>query len=93
MCIYLYKIIYFILFPFSCRYRGAAHSECNLKLRYRFDTFNQNYYIPVVCHNLKSFDGQLILKGYKKSIFKRGKIQCVPSNMERFLSFSIDNLR
>ena len=34
----------------------------------------------------------LILKSFKRDIFKKGDISCIPNNMERYLSFTIDNL-
>ena len=76
------------------KFRGAAHNECNLKLQYRGNKHGtQSFYIPIVFHNLKGYDGHFILKGFKKNIFGKGNINCIPNNTERYLSFSIDNLR
>ena len=76
------------------KFRGAAHNECNLKLQYRGNKHGtQSFYIPIVFHNLKGYNGHFILKGFKKNIFGKGNINCIPNNMERYLSFSIDNLR
>ena len=75
-------------------YRGPAHSECNLQLRYaNTNRLKNKFFIPVIFHNLRGYDAHLILKGYKKSIFNKGNITCIPNNMERYLSFTIDNLR
>ncbi len=35
----------------------------------------------------------MILKAFKASLVNKGKISCIPNNMERYLSFTIDNLR
>ena len=76
------------------KFRGASHSECNLQLRFRSDTRNHKFFIPVVFHNLRGYDGHFILKGYRKELFQKGaNIDCIPNNMERYLSFTIDNLR
>ena len=81
-------------------YRGAAHGECNLKLKYRGRTSStdekkryRGYIVPVVFHNLRGYDGHLIMKGFKKEIFPNEYIQCIPNNMERYISFTIGNLR
>ncbi len=74
-------------------FRGAAHNECNFKLQYRCDKKNTKFFIPVVFHNLKNYDGHLILKGFKPGQFKKGNISCIPSNMERYIAFTIDNIR
>jgi hypothetical protein len=63
--------------------RGAAHNECNLK--YKVAKF-----IPVVIHNLKKYDGHLILSAVNRKI---KRFNCIPMNMENFMSFSIDRMR
>ena len=67
-------------------YRGAAHNKCNLKLpinRHRIK-------IPVVFHNLRGYDGHLIMQAISKV---EGNITCIPNNMEKYISFSINQLR
>lgn len=66
-------------------YRGAAHSLCNLQLRIN----PENARIPVIIHNLKGYDGHLILSAVK---MHHGKISCIPSNMEKYTSFSIGDV-
>ena len=39
-------------------YRGDAHSECNLNYRIK----SKSWKLPVVIHNLKGYDGHLIVK-------------------------------
>ena len=69
-------------------YRGAAHGECNLKLKYRGRASSTDekkrfggYMVPVVFHNLRGYDGHLLMKGFKKEIFPNEYIQCIPNNM------------
>ena len=49
------------------KYRGAAHSQCNLKLKIPRK-------IPIIFHNLEGYDGHLIFRELKmilkKWIFK-----------------------
>ena len=60
-------------------YRGLTHNSCNLKLKYRGRPANDSvvefdgYMIPVVFHNLRGYDGHLLLKGYSRSIFSKEK--------------------
>ena len=84
-------------------YRGPAHRSCNLQLKYRGKSStpslaknkweDDGYMVPVIFHNLRGYDGHLIMKGFRKYIFPNQKIKCIPNNMERYLSFTIGNLR
>lgn len=65
-------------------FRGAAHNACNLNLRLAS-------HIPVVIHNLRGYDGHLIIQALGK--FKEKKISCIPNNSEKFISFSVGHLR
>ena len=60
------------------KFRGAAHSMCNLK--YRLPKF-----YPVIFHNLSGYDSHLFIKNLGKS---EGKIGCIPNNEEKYISFS-----
>ena len=40
---------------FTCKYRGAAHSICNLR-------FNMSMEIPVVFHNRSNYDDHFVIK-------------------------------
>ncbi|XP_074655657.1 uncharacterized protein LOC141909170 [Tubulanus polymorphus] len=67
-------------------YRGPAHNECNLKLR-----LSAKYTpMPVVFHNLRGYDSHLIMQAIGRT---EGKITCIPNNMEKYISFSLGNLR
>ena len=64
---------------YTGKYRGAAHSSCNL--RYRIPD-----YIPVVFHNLAGYDAHLFIKELAKDTTKIGVIA---KNAENYISFSV----
>ena len=65
-------------------YRGAAHNACNLKLRPSPKTTT----IRVVFHNLRGYDF------YLQALSKvEGRISCIPNNTEKYISFSLGQLR
>ena len=73
-------------------FRGAAHNECNLAYKYKkmnadFNTFT----IPIVFHNLRGYDSHILMK--RLGEFKSRKLQCIPNNKERYISFTVGNLR
>ena len=68
------------------KYRGAAHNECNFKLKLNRKTMP----IPVIFHNLKGYDGHLLMQEMAKV---EGEIKCIPTNTEKYISFSLGNLR
>ena len=57
------------------KYRGAAHSKCNLKMK--TPTF-----VPVLFHNLEGYDSHLFVKSLG------GEISCIPKTDEKYISFS-----
>lgn len=63
---------------YTGKYRGAAHNKCNLQ-------FRKPKFIPVILHNLKGYDSHLFIKSLGLS---EGKIDCIPNNEERYISFS-----
>ncbi|KAK3748543.1 hypothetical protein QZH41_001377 [Actinostola sp. cb2023] len=65
------------------KYRGAAH---NLKLRLSPKTT----VIPVVFHNLRGYDSHLLMQAISKV---EGRISCIPNNTEKYISFSLNQLR
>jgi hypothetical protein len=65
------------------KYRGAARNECNLN-------YSFTGRIPVILHNLRGYDSNLIMQGLGK--LKNKKINCIPNNTEKYISFSIDKL-
>ena len=74
-------------------YRGAAHSQCNLQYQFRKGKKkgNTNFYIPVIAHNSRNYDLHHMMSAIGK--LKNKKISCIPNNMEKYISFSLDNLR
>ena len=68
---------------FTGRYRGALHSQCNLKLRQRPFT------IPVIAHNMSGYDSHMFVKMLAET---EGEVSCIPQNEEKYMSFSKDVL-
>ena len=66
-------------------YRGNAHSRCNLE--YRISKYD--WKLPVVLHNLKGYDGHLIVKALK-SEFAEARV--IPQNMEKYLFITVGSL-
>ena len=63
---------------FTGEYRGAAHNKCNLKCR-------KPRILPVIFHNLQGYDAHLFIKQLAKL---EGKLECIPSTEEKYISFS-----
>ena len=60
------------------RYRGAAHSECNLA--YKLPDF-----YPVIFHNLSGYDTHMFIKDLAET---PGEIDCISKTEERYISFT-----
>ena len=71
---------------FAGEYRGAAHKSCNLKLKIKPDKTK----IPVVFHNLRGYDSHLIMQKIHKA---KGNITCIANNAEKYISFSVAQLK
>ena len=63
---------------FTGHYRGAAHNECNLKCR-------KPRVLPVIFHNLQGYDSHLFIKQLSNI---PGRLECIPSTEEKYISFS-----
>ena len=63
---------------FTGKYRGAAHNKCNLRCC-------KPRVLPVIFHNLQGYDTHLFIKELAKI---PGKLKCIPSTEERYISFS-----
>ena len=63
---------------FTGEYRGAAHNQCNLKCKIPL-------ILPVLFHNLQNYDSHLFIKQLSKV---SGKLSCIPSTEEKYISFS-----
>jgi hypothetical protein len=72
---------------FTSKYRGACHASCNINYN------NRNFCVPVVAHNLKGYDSQLILRDVAEFATENRKFECIPMNGEKFISFSLGKFR
>ena len=63
---------------FTGQYRGAAHNKCNLMCK-------KTKVLPVIFHNLQGYDAHLFIKQLAKI---DGKLDCIPSTEEKYISFS-----
>ena len=63
---------------FTGNYRGAAHNKCNLNCR-------KPRVLLVIFHNLQGYDAHLFIKQLAKI---PGKLDCIPSTEEKYISFS-----
>ena len=73
------------------KYRGAAHNTCS---HFRIDP--KRITIPVVFHNLKSYDAHhLMLRIDEVDTYPQGTsdLRCIPNNNEKYISFSLGRLR
>ena len=50
--------------------------------------------VPVVFHNLRGYDGHLIMStlGASEAVEDK-KIHCIPNNMEKYMTFSVGQLQ
>ena len=70
---------------FTGKYRGCAHSICNLNY------CNEHFKIPVFFHNMKNYDGHLIIQNAEKLSNKK-KIDVIAQNSEKFINIGFDSL-
>jgi len=69
------------------KYRGAAHSKCNIEEgKKRTKHFN----IPVFFHNLTGYDSHLIVSEVGKHT---SKLSAIPQNFEKMISFSFSHMK
>ena len=61
------------------KFRGAAHSKCNLNYKVQKE-------IPVIIHNA-SYDTHFILD--QLTIEFKGELNCIGDNMEKYITFSV----
>ena len=67
-------------------FRDAAHESCNLN--YRINP--KRWKMPVFFHNLRGYDGHLIIHAIKK---RHGRVHVIPTNIERYMAFSVGLLQ
>ena len=68
------------------KFRGAAHSDCNKKLRINPKTDE----IPVVFHNLKGYDAHHLMQGLSKA---KREVKPIANNMEKYITLTAGGLR
>ena len=66
---------------FTGKYRGAAHSICNLKNKVP-------KFIPVIFHNGSRYDNHLIIRQISKDF--NGYFECTGENTEKYITFSMN---
>ena len=64
---------------YTGKFRGAAHSKCNLNYKVQKE-------IPVIIHNA-SYDTHFILN--QLAIEIKGELNCIGDNMEKYITFSV----
>ena len=65
---------------YTGRYRGAAHSICNLRYKISKE-------IPVAFHNGSSYDYHFIIKQLAREFI--GYFHCLGENTEKYITFSV----
>ena len=63
------------------KYRGAAHNQCNLKLKIPRK-------LPIIFHNLQGYDGHIILKELNN--FDHIDIQVIPKTSEKYMCIIVN---
>ena len=63
---------------YAGKFRGAAHSECNLRYKVPKE-------IPVVFHNGSTYDYHFILKQLAEEF--EGEFKCFRENTEKYITF------
>lgn len=64
------------------KFRGSAHVQCNAK-------YTQRLILPVLIHNFKNYDSNLIIKSFKNI---GRNIQIIPTNSSKFLAVKCDKV-
>ena len=70
---------------FTGKYRGCAHSVCNL------NSCNRYFKIPVFFHNMKKYVCHLIIQNAEK-LSNEKKIDVIAQNSEKFINIGFDSL-
>ena len=66
-------------FHYTGKFRGAAHSKCNLNYKAPKD-------IPIIIHNA-SYDTHFIINQLAEEF--KGELNCIGENMETYITFSV----
>ena len=76
---------------FTGRYRGAAHSKCNLD--YRYNTTRSSYKVPVFFHNLTGYDSVHLMTALTDNVASMKKMKVIAKGFEKFTSLWVDRTR
>ena len=72
------------------KFRGAAHNKCNIN-------YFLNRFLPVVMHNLKGYDGHIILKNAHEAKWGMyggsNYISAIPTSLQQYMSITIGSIR
>ena len=68
---------------YTGKFRGAAHSKCNLNYKVPKD-------IPIITHNA-SYDTHFIINQLAEEF--KGELNCIGENMEKYITFFLYQLR
>ena len=68
-------------------FRGVAHNACNISY---FRISPKKTIIHVVFHNLRGYDAHHLMQ---EIAAVDANLTCIPNNMEKYISFSLGNLR
>ena len=66
------------------KFRGAAHNNCNLKLKVDPKTWK----LPIFFHNLRGYDGHLILQAVTSDY----NAKCIAQSSEKYMTFTLGQL-
>ncbi|XP_053200846.1 uncharacterized protein LOC128385939 [Panonychus citri] len=69
---------------FIGRFRGPAHQTCNV-------AYQVPSKIPVIFHNLRNFDGHIIINALRSGMFEKPP-RLIPHTMEKYIAFILDDL-
>ena len=67
-------------------YRGAAHQSCNLQ----YNNKPKSWKLPIFFHNLRGYDGHLLIRGLKK---RHGRVRIIPTNIDRYLAIQVGRVQ
>ena len=66
-------------YHYTGKFRGAAHSKCNLSYKVQKE-------IPIIIHNA-TYDTHFIIN--QLAIEFKGELNCIGDNMEKYITFSV----
>lgn len=69
---------------FTGEFRGAAHNDCNVN-------YQIPKRIPIFFHNLKNYDGHIIIDTINRTTFK-DNLKIIPTTMEKYIGWFVDDL-